>query len=66
MSGDVKVICVFCNAEQSLDVEASVFGISAGCDTCGHGTSADVAIVVKCESCGKVIYKKEVDDISVY
>lgn len=60
---DAKVICVFCNAEQPLDVEASIFGVCVGCDTCGYGTLVDVVVVVKCAECGKVIYKKECDDL---
>ena len=56
-------ICVWCNAPWSDD-NVRVFdgSYSAGCDTCGFGSEVEVTVEIKCHSCNKVVYKKEVKE----
>ena len=54
-----KMICVFCNAEFTPDMVLSEYYASEGGDTCGYGSTVTYTVEIHCESCGKLVYKKE-------
>lgn len=55
-----KPLCPYCRAEWSDDnVQAEDCYTSAGCDTCGYEARVFWRIVIRCHSCGKVMYVKE-------
>lgn len=58
-SNALQILCPFCNAVQSAKIEAELEGIHEGCTTCGYGRRVDMVVEVSCESCNKVIYRKE-------
>lgn len=55
----LKVLCPFCNAVQSAEVEAQLESIHSGCPTCGYGNGADFVVEVSCNNCHRVMYRKE-------
>lgn len=50
--------CVFCNSIVS-NVTAEEIYHTEGCETCGYGSETTGEIIVTCDKCGRVIYKKE-------
>jgi len=60
MIENFKPKCVFCSAEWSDDnVSLEDTYASAGCDTCGHGSSVSGTITISCHVCKKVMYQKD-------
>lgn len=57
--GDIsKILCPFCSTpwtEKMIDV----YGLSTGCDTCGDYS---ITLDIHCESCKRLIYRKEVQN----
>lgn len=56
---NAKMVCPFCNACFTPEMEVEYCNISEGCDTCGYGKEDSITVTINCESCGKVVYKKE-------
>lgn len=57
---EFKPTCIWCNAEWSDEnVNFENAYMSAGCETCGHGSEGSAQLVIKCHECKKVIYTKE-------
>lgn len=50
-------VCGFCSAPWTEDMLSSFYESSGGCDTCGFGSSKSIEIT--CESCKRLIYKKD-------
>lgn len=59
MENELQVLCPFCNTIQPSEVVAELDAIHAGCITCGHGSSVEIAVEVFCPNCRRVIYRKE-------
>ncbi len=57
---NAKMICPFCNAYFTPEMEVEYYRISEGCDTCGYGRETSITVNVICESCGKKVYEKEI------
>ena len=53
------IICVYCNAPWTPAMEISYDGGSQGCDTCGYGEYVEISVEIHCETCGRLVYKKE-------
>jgi phage FluMu protein Com len=53
-----NIKCVFCNSVLS-DVTIEDIFASEGCDTCGYGAEVGGTVIIRCDKCDKVIYKKE-------
>lgn len=52
-------LCVFCNAPWTDDMVQIEAYASAGCDTCGYGSTTSGTVSVVCSSCHKTVYIKE-------
>jgi len=59
MEEKLKIICPFCNKEWTAKMETEYTVISEGCDTCGYGAKAVVTVEIRCDNCGKIVYRKE-------
>ena len=59
---EIKVLCPFCSEPQSAKLEAEIFEVHTGCDTCGYGSGSSGEINVYCENCKRLIYTKEFDN----
>jgi len=53
-----QMLCGFCNAPWTTEMELELDGSSRGCDTCGYGEYVDLDITITCDNCKRVIYKK--------
>lgn len=53
-----NIKCIFCNSILSDIVVEDIFKTD-GCPTCGYGSEVSGTIIIKCDKCNKVIYKKE-------
>lgn len=58
----LKIVCVYCNAEWTAEMNLGYASASDGCDTCGHGASVSVEVIITCANCGRVVYKKEMSN----
>lgn len=56
-----KILCVFCNEPWDQDMKVALDWISAGCDTCGYGSTANITLTITCTGCKRVIYKKDME-----
>ena len=57
---NLKVLCPFCNADQSAGVIKELDYINDGYGTCWYGSYAEITYNVKCCKCKRVIYRNEV------
>ena len=55
----LNILCPYCNAVWTAQMEEDLHGISSGCDSCGYGSSASVKIEIKCDNCKRIVYVKE-------
>jgi hypothetical protein len=62
---EAKMICPYCNAEFSPEMNAKIEETFEGCDTCGYGKGADFTIDIYCSKCYKLVYKKEFHNIDM-
>lgn len=53
-------LCPFCSAPWTEDM-VKVLNVSAseGCDSCGFDAVVSATVDITCESCGRLIYRKE-------
>lgn len=56
---ELKIICPFCNAPYTAEMEAN-FNIGEGCETCRSGSCSGTVDVI-CSNCKKLVYSKEFD-----
>ena len=55
---ELKILCPFCNAPYTANMEAELEGSSTGCTTCGFGSYTEVNIEITCDNCNRVVYRK--------
>lgn len=55
----LNILCPYCNAVWTAEMETELNGVSAGCDTCGYGETASVRVEIRCSKCSKIVYVKE-------
>lgn len=53
-----KMICPFCSAEYTPQMEAEIEEGMSVCESCGPDPATGV-ITILCAKCGRVVYKKE-------
>ena len=53
-----KIICPFCNAPYTAEMEIDLEDSMDGCETCGPDP-VELKIEINCSNCKKVIYTKE-------
>ena len=58
ISGELKIICPFCNAPYTADMNTNYERLSSGCDTCGYGAEHTENIEIKCNNCHRLVYTK--------
>ena len=56
---ELKILCPFCNAPYTAQMQEELEGWGGGCDTCDYGSGASVTIEITCSNCGRVVYRKE-------
>ena len=56
---ELKILCPYCNATWTAEMEAELIASSAGCDTCGYGAYTEYEITIKCQNCQRTVYTKE-------
>lgn len=56
---NLQIKCIWCNAVWTAEMELMEISISAGCDSCGYGATAEGAVEITCNNCHKVVYRKE-------
>lgn len=54
-----QILCVFCNAPWSPDMQITSWYASEGCNTCGFGSELTADIEIYCTNCKRLVYKKE-------
>jgi hypothetical protein len=59
MCEENNVVCPFCNAKWTGEMVKELYKSAEGCESCGFGEEYTYTIEIKCEACGKVIYRKE-------
>ena len=62
INNDLKVMCPFCNAAWTAEMESELVSICEGCDTCGDGKGATILLQIRCSNCKRVVYAKETDN----
>ena len=55
----LQVLCVYCDAPWTVDMESRLISISEGCPTCDYGREIVVVMTIKCHNCKRVVYSKE-------
>ena len=58
----LTVLCVFCNAPWTAEMQLMELWSSAGCDTCGYGARVHGVVLIECENCNRIVYRKEFDE----
>lgn len=58
---ETNMKCVFCNSVLS-DITIRDIYRSEGCSTCGYGSTGSATLIVRCDTCNRVIYEKEFED----
>lgn len=55
-----RPLCPFCSKPWSDDM-VRVYDVvtSAGCETCGYGSTVEATIDITCNSCNRLIYRKQ-------
>jgi len=56
MEKELKIVCPFCNAPYTAEMEDDLY-IAGNCETCCTGVTG--SITINCSNCKKVVYKKE-------
>ena len=60
MSDDeIKILCPFCNAEWTAEMDTELESYNAGCETCGYGAEATFSVTIRCSNCNRIVYRKE-------
>jgi hypothetical protein len=54
-----KIICIWCNAPWTFNMQVEDIYTTGGCDSCGFGSETTGKIEITCDNCGKVVYIKE-------
>jgi hypothetical protein len=66
MKNEIKILCPYCNAEWTAQMETAL-SFSEGSYTTGCvGSKIKGTIDIYCENCKKLIYRKEVDQDYAY
>ena len=55
----IIIFCPKCLKETCGEIQCEADSIGGGCDTCGYGSAAYVAIRVECLQCNTIAYKHE-------
>jgi len=59
----VRPLCPFCSKPWTDDmIKVLDVSQSGGCDTCGHGATTTATVDITCDSCKRLIYRKEFYD----
>lgn len=57
-TSNLKPLCPYCRNELS-DANVTDLYKTQGCDTCDHGSEYSGTIEIHCDTCKKLVYKKE-------
>ena len=58
---ELKILCIWCNAVWTAEMELKELWASQGCSSCGYGNEGGAKIEITCGNCGKVVYQKAFD-----
>lgn len=59
----VRPLCPFCSEPWTDDmIRVLDISCSEGCETCGYGSTGTATVDITCESCERLIYRKEFHD----
>lgn len=54
-----NIVCGFCNAKWTERMEMELERMTEGCESCGYGAEVEVSLNIICDSCQRVIYRKD-------
>lgn len=59
MMTEFKILCPFCSAPYTAEMEDDLYASTSGCSTCGSGAEINGTFTIVCSNCQKEVYKKE-------
>jgi protein-arginine kinase activator protein McsA len=66
MKDELKILCPFCNAVWSAEMEDEYEKGGSSCETCGPYDHVAWTVTIYCSNCKKVVYVKESDYFEAY
>ncbi len=57
---EAKMLCPYCNAEFTPEMQADYAWAKEGCPTCGFGSEVCMSISIYCTACKRLVYRKEI------
>ena len=56
---ETHILCGFCNAPWTDEMVLGLESFSEKCASCGYGQTATIMCEIMCQSCHRVIYRKD-------
>lgn len=58
---ELKILCPFCNAPYTAEMEEHLRWASEATSPSGYGAGAGITITITCSNCKRVVYKKDTE-----